>query len=731
MLKPFFIRPTALAVAVVPFLVSAEALAQDAFQGRTLEEIVVTSQKRAENLQDVPIAVSAFSGEDLRKFGVSDPQALQNTTPGLVFNNSGSFTQPYLRGVGSRLLANSVEGSVATYVDNRYVARPAAGVFEFADIERVEVLKGPQGTLYGRNATGGAIRVVTKDVAEELEGELTTGVGNYGYTSVSGTLSLPFTETFGGRFTVLNKQRDGYATNLYEPGIDELDDLDFEAYRAKLRWDISDRVTSSLSLSYWEKDDLRGNDIVNLSPPGLNVGDFLGGVFGRDQDHVGTAITQTDNGDEFAGELEIKVAFDAFDFVSISNYSDLKMNVTTDGDGTSANALDAFVKDNDEAFSQEFQLVSNGNTSLDWVLGAYLYQSEGQMELLVDVPTFPVLLSQGDQEATTDAWAVFGQATWHMNDRWALTLGGRYSAEEKEVEATGSQVAPITAPVFPFNDSADWTEFTPKVTLEYNLDNNLIYLTYARGFKSGGYNYPAIAALATGVLDPEILDMFELGTKGTFLDDRLRLNTSIYFYDYQDLQVTRAATGTGVPTTENAANAEVLGLDMDLTWLVTDALTITAGFNLLDTEYTDYPATAKVFNAVLTGLPVPGMRDVPYDASGENLLRAPDWSGFVSTEYVIPLAEGAVPIILSYSYKDDYNFDFIADESSQPLKQDAYGLLSARIGYVSGDQRLSFGLWGNNLTDEEYFDDIVGNALGLRGSWGAPRTYGADVTFRF
>jgi iron complex outermembrane receptor protein len=692
---------------------------------------VVTAQKRAESLQDVPLAVSTLSGEDLSNFGVSGTQALQMTTPGLVFSNTGASAQPYLRGVGTRLALNGLESSIATYVDDRYISRPAAAMFEFADVERVEVLKGPQGTLYGRNATGGAIRVITKDVADELEGRVKASAGNFGAYGLSGTVSVPITDNLGARFTALTKQRDGYADNLSPLGASELDDQDYQAYRAKFRWDTTDNVTAHLSLDYAERNDTAGNDIVDLSPPGLNVGIALGGISGKDIDEVATAIKDNDESEEFSAQLRFDVAFDQVDFASITTYADLEQFRVTDADGTSTQTLDVpAIYEEAQDFSQEFQLVSNSDGSWDWILGAYYFNSDVDYDLTLDVG-LPIHLSQGFQNVETTAWAVYGQSTWHIDEAWALTLGARWNSEKKEVETLASTNAPVTfTPGLPFEDNETWDEFTPKVTLEYNLEEAMVYLTYARGFKSGGYNYPAAGSAA---LDPEILDMVELGLKGDFLDSSLRVNASLYYYDYADLQVTRAASGGGgLVTTENAADAQILGFDADITWLATDHLTVTAGLNLLDTEYKDYDANAKVFNAVLTGDPsVPGMSDVEFDASGRSMLRAPDWSGFVSAEYAFEMGDASVPVVVTYSYKDEYEFDFVADPLSERLVQDSYGLLSARISYVTPAEDWIVAVWGNNLTDEEYFDDIVGNSRGIRGSWGLPRTYGVDLTFNF
>jgi len=696
-----------------------------------LEEVVVTAQKRAESLQDVPLAVSTLSGEDLTNFGVSGTQALQMTTPGLVFSNTGASAQPYLRGVGTRLALNGLESSIATYVDDRYISRPAGAMFEFADVERVEVLKGPQGTLYGRNATGGAIRVITKGVADELEGSVKANTGNFGAYSLSGTVSVPFTDDFAARFTALTKQRDGYADNLSPLGVSELDDQDYQAFRTKLRWDMTDNVTARLTLGYSERDDMAGNDIVDLSPPGLNTGIAQGGISGKDNDEAATAIKQKLERETYSGQLRFDIAFDQVDFASITTYADAEGNNPTDGDGTSARSLDApNIYDESQDFSQEFQLVSNSGDSWDWILGAYFFNSDTDYELTIDVGR-DFDLSQGVQNVETTAWAIFGQTTWHIDDAWALTLGARWNAEEKEAETLASTRVPVTVtPGLPFEDKESWDEFTPKVTLEYNLSDAMLYLTYARGFKSGGYNYPAAGMQP---LDPEVLDMVEFGLKGDFLDDSVRVNASLYYYDYSDLQVTRAASGAGsLVTTENAADAEILGFDADITWLATEHLTVKAGVSLLDTEYQDYDANAKVFNAVLTGDPsVPGMSDIGFDASGRSMLRAPDWSGFISGEYEFEVGDATVPVVVTYSYKDEFEFDFVADPSSERLLHESYGLLSARISYVTPAADWIVAAWGSNLTDEEYYDDIAGNSRGIRGSWGAPRTYGVDVTFNF
>jgi len=697
-----------------------------------LEEVIVTSQKRIENLQEVPLSISTLTGEDLDRYGVHNTQELQIVIPGLIYNNTGPVPQPYLRGVGTRFAFVGLESSVATYVDDRYLARAHATVFELADVERIEVLKGPQGTLFGRNATGGAIRVVTMDVQDELSGTLTGTVGSYGLRSFSGTVNVPIGETLGTRFTALVTKRDGFADNLEPSGIPELDDRDVTAVRAKFKWNISDRVSSHLTLSYSERDDNAGNDLVDLSPPGLNKGIAAGGISGQDVNHVATAIDAVIHDEQAAIDLRFDINFSTFDLVSITTYSDFEQDANSDADGTSTAALDAVgIPLDAQAFSQEFQLVSGSDGSWQWLTGAYFFSESAGFEIILNMG-IDSLLSQGDQHVDTRAFAVFGEATYDFDTRWSLTLGGRWSFEEKEVLLKASDIAPITLSPVPFQSKDNWGQFTPKVILESNVDPGVIYLSYARGFKSGGYNYAA--SLNDGKpLDPEVLDMIEAGWKTDLLNGHLRFNGSVYYYDYQDLQVTRAEAGSGVTVTENAADANVLGVDLDLAWLPKDWLRLTAGISLLDTEYKEYDASALIFTAVLEDEPtIPGMSKVLFDASGENLLRAPDSSFFVSAEMFGQLGGLSIPIVVTYSYKDDYLFDFVVDPSSERLIQKGYGLLSARATIISEDGHWRFSIWGSNLTNEDdYFMDIVANSTGIRGSHGAPRAWGMDVSYRF
>jgi len=718
-------------------------LGMGALNAAELEEVIVTAQKRSESLQDVAIAVTAFTSSDIKNLGANSVHALQASTPGLVYNTTGAAAQPFLRGVGTRLAQNGLELSIATYIDDRYLARPSSTLFQLADIERIEVLKGPQGTLYGRNSTGGAIRVVTKEVGDEFEGTMKASYGNYDSYTVSGSVNIPVTEDFGMRLTGLSLGRDGYATNVNPAGRKEWDDLDYQALRGKFRWDVSSNVTAKLTLEYWQRDDLSGVENVNISSfPVSNNGAL--GVTLPQATRVGdlaSAIDDTNDGSEFSGQFRLDVAFDGFDFSSITAWSDFDLFWLGDADGGSVRHLDAFVIEDSSGFTQEVQFVSNNDSKFSWIVGANYFLDDADYELYIDLTDvgFP-FASQSDQNAESTAWAVFAQVGYDITDSTKITVGGRYTEDTKEITARASSLPFIAIPAFgatvPLDLKDSWSEFTPMAILEHNFNDDVMaYAKYSRGFKSGGFNYPVVTnkPINESALNPEILDMYEIGMKGEFLNSTLRLNASLFYYDYTDLQVTRGPDGGGAGaavTTENAANAEIFGLDLDMTWLASDSLSIMAGLSILDTEYKDYSATGKIPNFAGSGA-AGAVIDFAFDASGESLIRAPDWSGFISAEYVIQMQGASIPVYLNYAYKDDYNFDFVLDPRMGGLTQDSYGILTARVAYEPDHGKWSVGFFGSNLTDEDYLDDSVANGAGLRINRGPPRTYGVDVNYNF
>lgn len=689
-------------------------------------EIIVTAQKRSENALKVPIAISAFSGDTLNAVGVQGVQGLQVATPALVYPNTGAYAQPYIRGVGSRLLQNGLDPSVATYIDGRYISRQSAVVFDLADIERVEVLKGPQGVLFGRNSSAGAIRVITKDVAKNFEGYIKGGYGNYNLWTISGALNVPLTSTLGLRLSGATIKHDGYAHNIVNTGRQQWDDKNFREIRGKLKWEPTSDVTALLTVGYAYRNDDSGNDEVALGVLPKDTGIALGGTTGISRDQVATAVKGTNRVKEFSTEFDLTANLKPFDVKSITTYATLHNKLAFDGDGTSARLVDAFVYENTKTFSQEIDVTSHQNGPLTWLAGAYFFYDNTGFETDIDTGK-PFIVSQGLQRVKTKSESGFGQVKWQMSDALSLTVGGRYNHETKEVGVFASQNPNyVTVPATPYSDKVAFSKFTPSATLQYDFGQSMVYAKFARGFKSGGFNYPAVGSKP---LKPEVLDMYEAGFKGSFFDRAVNLTLSAYYYDYSNLQVTRAAastTGGGVVVvTENAANAKLYGLDADVTWHVDRNFTLSGGISAQHSKYQNFLADAKMYKATF------GMTDVVYDASGHTLLRAPKFSAFASANYDIPIGSGKIPVTVSYSYKGSFDFDFVAEPSTNVLHQKGYSLLNARIGYTPESNKWSASVWANNLTDNKYFDDVVASGTGIRGSYGAPRTYGVELQYNF
>jgi len=692
-----------------------------------LETIVVTAQMRAEDVQNVAIAVAAFDGAQLAGAGVKNAMQLQNVVPSLVYNATGDSAQPYLRGIGTRLSPIGLEPSIATYVDDRYIARPFGAIFDLLDVERVEVLKGPQGTLYGRNAAGGAIRAITKDPGDELDVELEGKAGNYDYGTLGVSVGGPLAAALRAQITAGVERRGGLATNLVAGGRKEADDIDKQSYRGKLVWDASDAVTAKLTLSSWHRTDWTGRDLVAVGLPETNRGGALyGATTSRERDKFATALNRDNDLRESAADLRFDVRLGNLDFVSITTYTDGDYVQSIDIDVSSALLLDDDIAESTTTWSQEFRLLSNDSGAFNWLAGVFYYRQDGTNVFVFPdsvalQPLYPpgTDLTNGLQASGAEAYAAFGQGSYAFDAAWSLTVGGRFSRERKN-----ATLAPIPGDVTnaptPYASEESWDQFTPRVALEYRGGFGLAYASYARGFKSGGYNYPA--SLSPG-LDPERVASYEIGLKSELLDKRLRLDSALFTYAFKDLQVTRGGAGAFL-TTENAANAKVWGFELNLAVVLATNLSLTGGLAAIHSEYTNYVA------GVLVPLLAPPYGSVPLagglDVHGRPLLRSPDRAANVGLRYAPPLGGGRLALSANYSYKSRYYFDFSAVPATEWLQQPATGILNARIAYVAPRGRWQIGLWGTNLTDEAYYDDAVLTSVSSRVSYADPRMYGVD-----
>lgn len=718
---------------------SAAAWAQDADAQQAMaiaDEIIVTAQRRSESLARVPLAISAVGENLLQSGSIDNALALQAVVPGLVVNNIGSSSSIFLRGVGSRAALAGLEPSIATYQDDRYIAGAQGNLFELMDVERVEVVKGPQGVLFGRNATAGAIRVITKEVESDFGGYVQASYGNYDAYQVRGAINLPLGENAGLRVSAMTHQHDGYEKNLVTTGRSRMNDRSVSAIRAKLKLEPSDTVTLRLTLDGSRQDDSSGLATVILPPYDLSTLTANGATTGVRQGEFASSITTKQRQRTFGTQFRADIDLGFADFASITTYGDNKAAYPMDYDGTNVVALDINkLRARNETFTQEVQLVSQGGGALDWLAGAIYYDNKAYLETVLDTSAGR-LTPTSQQTAWTKSYAGFGQLTWHLNDQIALIAGGRYTHDRVRVfvEQSPGAINTIPAASLPFKDAATFEKFTPKAAIQWNIDSErMLYASYSRGFKSGGFAAPPTPPAV--VVQPEILDNYEIGFKGSF-GRMLSFALSGFYYDYKDLQVSATITNNNVITqlTTNAANATIKGVELEATLRPLSNFSITTALSYLDGEYDDYGSAVGAFYNADTATPGSGLgmaTGVPINASGMDVLRMPKFSGFVSGNYQIPVGSGMIETSATYSFKSKYDYEFVLTENTRNLRQPGFGILSGEIGYAADGGRWKISVYGVNILDKTYFNLRQSGSTGVIAVYGEPRTYGIRLEAKF
>ena len=747
------------AVAAILFAQVAAGVAHA--QTAPLEEVVVTAQKRAGNLQDTPIAISAVTGDAIEKLNIDDIGAIAAANPSLVYSEAGGEAQLYIRGIGSNIFNIGADQSVATHIDGVYTGRANMGLTQFLDIDRVEILRGPQGTLYGRNATGGAINIISRAPTDEFEGYVSGLVGSFDRIDVRGAVSGPITENLSGRLAVRRLKDDGYTEDLDPQGGDKVDDNDLAALRGSLRWK-SDALTATLIAEYSEFEN--GNtSIFPIDNTGL--AESLGAKPNRD-------IHKTYNNTPSFHEWETGAVTGILDWTLTDTtnlnltvgYRDWDSDFLFNTDGTEIEITRTTLSYESEQLSAELRLSGESGWGR-WLVGAYWFDEDkyGALGLVRSGFTPPAVLVPRSfifrAEGTGEATALFGQVDFKLADTWTLSAGLRYSDEKKgdflrqstllpDNELLGlftPNPIPDATPASTRRVSRSWDAWTPRVGLEFRpSDDRLFYLTYSEGFKSGGFNDLSVV---NPPFDPELVDSIEVGAKTEWLGGRLRANASAFYYDYTDLQVSVFASVGSITTTftTNAAEATVQGLELDLVAKVTESLDIAASLAVLDATYDRFVTPYGSCTAVNVALDArcAGRVGLPrlIDAAGNRLNNAPEFKGSVSATYRFDLSGGGSISLQGAAHHQGRVYFLPANTTV--MSQSSYTLVDARIGYENESGDLAVGAFVKNLADEDYFHNIVqftstsdarkdvfaiGNALGYPA---AGRQWGVEVTYRF
>ena len=771
----FGLVATASVLTGLPSAASAqEGVSQEAY----LEEIIVTAARREQNLQSVGLAVTAFSGEELREQGIFDIKGVTERTPGFSMGefNPGQ-TQLFIRGIGSNEDGAAGDQSVVVFVDEVYIGRSAGQDVDLFDLERVEVLRGPQGTLFGRNVVGGAVSLITKKPGEEPELTVEGSYGNYNALTLRGLASGPIGENLYGKISFSSRRRDGYLENhigqyssFYEgQGISsfEFEDkdprkIDRDSFRAALRYVPGDNVEINLTANYSTLDEfgavrhfIGGNGAVLHPAHSALVPDYDSNIHAVLADDLGRFTLDI-------WGVTARLDWDLNDnltFTSLSAYRDVESTNLEHGLGTptlshvllssgaipfAADGFNDYI-DNSQTFTQELRLTSSGESRLQWVAGLYFLDEDVHRHEtasigikipigggnFLDGPGFNISNSVAgdDQRADTTSYAAFAQATYDITDALSLTVGGRYTKDDKEINRVGVPNGVSITEAYTASAEDDWSEFTGKVSIGYQLTEDIyLYGTFSEGYKSGGYQGLAARKVqAETPFQPEFATLYEGGAKTEWFDNRLRVNIAGFFTDYKDLQILQLLVPAGAPPgtpgtlfTQNAANAEVSGVEVEFVLAATENLTLQGSITALDTEFIDFFAPA--------GFTSPGGGAGGQSRIGNELRNAPDLAYNLLARYRHKLPGGSeMTYQMDFRHKDQVNQDpDNLDFASIP----EYDVADVRIAWSNRDGSVEIAGWVTNLFDEKYFiHNFPGLGDGLATA-GPPRMYGMTFTWR-
>jgi outer membrane receptor protein involved in Fe transport len=686
-----------------------------------VEVITVTAQRRVQRLQDVPIAITALSADQLSSIGASDIADLNQVVPGLVIQSATGFVIPRIRGVGTTSLGPGLENSVGVYVDGVYLATQTGSLLSLNNVERIEVLKGPQGTLFGRNATGGLIQIVTRRPTQDFVANASIGYDNYETITGDAYISSGLSPNLAADLALhLSSQGQGYGINRFSGRDVNRTDTDV-AVRSRWVFTPTSSTTIDLTGDYMRR---TGNASASVHQvPGTFA--FLSGMSytGSPWD-VNSDVEPRQFLDAWGTSLRIDQNLGGPTLTSITAYRRARSGLIFDPDLTTTPGSKLDLVQEDEQFSQELQLSSARGSPLQWVVGLYYFNATGGFDpAIVTVPLpfppFSAALVTRDEEGT-ESLAAYAQGTLEIAPRTAITVGARYTSEKRTLNGVASGPPPFFLPTN-FSYSRRFEAPTWRIALEHRLaGGTLLYASYNRGFKSGGYN--AANPFSPNVLfRPEFLDAYELGFKSELFGRRVRFNGAFFYYDYRNIQVSKFVSPTVIYV--NGAGAEVYGADFEIEARVTRNLTVSAGLSLLHDRFTSFPdadfylpqTTFPFGNVVVTG-----------SAAGNRLPVTPDMTFNLNLHYEQPTSSGTWLADAGYYHNSGW-----FGQPDNILRQRAYDRIDAAIGWRSSNERFAIRLWAKNLTDRAVASALAANSTGSQIQVEPPRTFGATFSTRF
>ncbi|MDY0005271.1 MAG: TonB-dependent receptor [Spongiibacteraceae bacterium] len=748
---------------------SATAMAQS---GGTLEEVVVTAQKREQSLQETPIAITAFNSRDLQQKGIENLTDLGTFAPNVKIASLPSNTAKAAIAIRGSVTSNPAitwEPTVGMYLDGVYIAKFSGNVFKIVELERIEVLRGPQGTLYGKNTIGGAINMITKKPTGELGGTVRAGFGNFGQWEAYGSLDLPALQLGGlgelkAKLSYVTEERDGFygtvtptqgpitnplTSTLVNPNsVDtghESNALDTESARLDLLWEISDRFALRYAYDRAEADNTPAKtQLTDVDPTNLAFqfpfpADLKNYVLDKNKSYKNTSadaeeferytsdshalFADYDLGElGFLGDISLKYIFSA---------RDLDYAQQLDNDGTPFGLFSSGAYEDYKQRSHEFQ-ITGATERTNYVIGVYYFDEKADVENpLVSVSSFiGPNVTPNTYGLDGEQKAVYGQMEWRppiLQDRLTLTAGLRWTKEEKSSYIDHPL---INDPVYSAEASDSWTNTAPTLIASYEFTESLsAYAKYSKGWKAGGFNgeSPTEATFVEGY-DPEEVDAFELGIKSRWLENTLQINAAAFYNDEDNLQLSVFSPSSGQPVSavRNAGSAVKQGFEFEVLYQPVADLQFSANYGYLDADY-------KEFMEFDPNVPPSG---AIVDKKDEKAFQyAPRHTVNAGIEYTFARGSwGDLTARLDYTYNDDY-VAYVNPDQNRPLQLKGYGLFNGRLTLanmqVGQTSTLQVALWGKNLTDEEYRLNGIPFGPFAVSYYGDPRTYGLEATLEF
>jgi iron complex outermembrane receptor protein len=648
------------AIALLGFGVPMTAQAQQApAAASTVDEVIVTAQRRAERLEDVPAAVTAITPSQIERNNITRFQDLGELSPGVSVSRSGAFTQPAIRGISTLALGGAIENNVALYIDGFYQNDVVAINADIANISSVEILKGPQGALYGRNATGGAILVNTLAPTHTLTGKFMAGYGNLDDRRYSAYIAGPLRDGLYFSVAAYNHENHGYNRDVGTKSKPYLNDgywstpFVSRSLRAKLEWDVTPDFTATLGYNYTYVDDPRTGTWVMVAQ--------LPTYFDPSRDTSARDTSSLNYQNRWPvtvneGTLTLKWKTPYGELSSYTGYTDKQDEFHYDADGTKLDITTTYNPVAQSTFQQSLNYNVDAIQNLDLVVGAMYYNDK--LKTFTDRIANFNLIGMTFAKEKTEAYALYFDGTYHLTDKLFLTVGGRYSRETKALFSSNVSVVPAATDfTTPGYLETTWSKFTPRVVLRYSVgDRSNVYASFSEGFKSGVYNAVSYTALRfVTPANQESVKAFEIGFKTAQRD--FRFDTAAFYYDYTNLQTSLTVLNnpsnptSGLTTVlQNAPKAEIYGAEFAFTWSPIERLNLNAGVAYLHARYTDFPNWAGAGLNPTTNMNVTATQNL----SGQTMVRAPTWSGNIGGDYSWDALKGTMRVTVNAPFSSSF-----------------------------------------------------------------------------